>query len=252
MNKRFNLLGLPIDALTMRETIDLIDKAIQEKRSIHHVVLNAAKVVNAQNDPHLKESIIHCDVINADGQSLVWAGKLLKVPIPERVAGIDLMSNLVEFAATKKYKIFLLGAKEQVVQRVADIYEKKYGSQLIAGYKNGYFSKDEELAVAQQIADSGAKMLFVALTSPKKEVFLNKYKDTIQLPFVMGVGGSFDVIAGKTKRAPQWMQKAGMEWLYRVLQEPRRMWKRYLVGNSKFIYLVLKFKLQQGLRAFRR
>lgn len=242
---RISICNIPVDPLTMQETIELIDKAIIERRSIHHVVINAAKVVNAQNDEALKESIVSCDIINADGQAIVWAARFLNNRLPERVAGIDIMENLVKLAADKKYRIFFLGAKEDVVKEVVRRYSSMYGKEIIAGYRNGYFTNDEEGAVARQIADSGASILFVAMSSPKKEIFLNTYKQVIQTPFIMGVGGSFDVVSGLVKRAPMWMQKTGLEWFYRVIQEPGRMWKRYLFGNSKFIYLVLKEKRKQ-------
>jgi N-acetylglucosaminyldiphosphoundecaprenol N-acetyl-beta-D-mannosaminyltransferase len=152
------------------------------------------------------------------------------------------METLVELAAKKNYKIFFFGAKEQVVKGVVQKYIDSYGSNIIACYRNGYFAKEDEPGIAKQIADSGADILFVAITSPKKEIFLNTYKTVIKVPFIMGVGGSFDVVAGLVKRAPLWMQKAGLEWFFRVIQEPGRMWKRYLTTNSAFIYLVLKEK----------
>jgi len=245
MKNRISFLGVPIDALTMQETIAIVETGIKEKRNIHHVVVNAAKIVNSQKNPVLKESIAHCDIINADGQSIVWASKYLGKALPERVAGIDLMINLVEMAHQKEYRIFLLGAKDEILNKVVSFYREKYGNYLVAGYRNGYYSKEEEAEVAKEIADSKADMLFVAITSPKKEIFLNKYKDIIKVPFIMGVGGSFDVISGKTKRAPLWMQETGLEWFYRVLQEPGRMWKRYLFGNSEFLYLVFKEKMKQ-------
>ena len=224
-------------------TLLFIENAISNNTQIHHVVVNAAKLVNMRKDYRLRESVINCDIINADGQSLVWAARFLGTPLPERVAGIDLMTGLVEMAHRKKYKIFLLGAKEEVVRATVDLYEKKYGREIIAGYRHGYYQKEDEAEIAAQIAASGAQMLFVAITSPKKEIFLSKYKDLIRVPFIMGVGGSFDVISGQTKRAPLWMQKAGLEWLYRVSREPRRLWKRYLMTNSAFVYLVLKERL---------
>lgn len=245
MQKRINICGIPIDVLTMDETIKKIEISIQKKQLIHHVVVNAAKMVNAQKDDQLRDSIVNCDIINADGQAVVWASKILKQPLPERVAGIDLMENLVINAHKNNFKIFLLGAKEEIVKKVYDIYKKKYHSEIIVGYRNGYFKEEEELEVANQIANSGADILFVAITSPKKEIFLNKYKDIIKTSFIMGVGGSFDVVAGFTKRAPKWMQKIGMEWFYRFLQEPKRMWKRYLVSNTKFITLILSEKIKQ-------
>jgi len=233
------LMDCPIHSLTMAETVGHIDRAIAEKRPLHHVVVNVAKLVNMQRNPELKASVVASDIINADGQGVVWAARLLGRPLPERVAGIDLMSNLVALAHEKGYRIFFFGAKEEVVRKVVDKYTGQYSPDIIAGYRNGYYTVAEEPAIAQSIAASKADILFVAITSPKKEIFLNQYKDTIQTPFIMGVGGSFDVVSGITKRAPLWMQRAGLEWFFRVMQEPGRMWKRYLVTNTLFLgYLV--------------
>jgi N-acetylglucosaminyldiphosphoundecaprenol N-acetyl-beta-D-mannosaminyltransferase len=228
----------------MRETIDLIDESIRQKKSIQHIVVNAAKLVNMQNDDELFQSVINSDIINADGMAVVWAAGLLGKPLPERVAGVDLMQELVILASEKKYKVFFFGGREEVVAEVVRKYKSIFGEHIIAGYRNGYFKKEEEVKIAKQIADSNADILFVAISSPTKEIFLNTYKEQLKVPFIMGVGGSFDVVAGKVKRAPKWMQKSGLEWFYRFLQEPGRMWKRYLVTNSKFIFYVLKERVK--------
>lgn len=238
---RVEILNCPIDAMDMNATVSSIDNHIRKNERVHHVVVNAAKLVNMRRDEQLRESVINCDIINADGQSVVWAAKFLGKPLKERVAGIDLMNALVELARERNYKIFLLGADEKIVQAVAE----KYGAEIVAGHRNGYFGDDEAAQIAAQITRSRAQMLFVAMSSPKKEIFLNRFKDALDVPFIMGVGGAFDVVAGKVKRAPVWMQNAGLEWLYRVVQEPRRMWKRYLVTNLVFIYLVLKEKFSR-------
>lgn len=241
---KVNFLNIQVDAITMAETIQLVDDSVKNDKRINHVVINAGKVVAMQTDQQLFESVASCDVINADGQSIVWAARFLGKHVPERVAGADLMQHLVKLASEKNYKCFFFGAKEEVVRKVVDIYTTKYGSDIIAGYRNGYFSKEEEPEVAKQIAESGAQLLFVAITSPRKENFMYAYRDVLsKVNFTMGVGGTFDVISGFTKRAPLWMQNIGMEWFYRLAQEPRRMWKRYLVGNSKFVYYVLREKL---------
>lgn len=240
MSKRIDFLSCPIDSLTMTETLDVINQSIQNNHPLHHCVVNAAKLVNMRKDPQLRESVVNSDIINADGQAVVWAARLLGKKIPERVAGIDLMEKLVEMAHQNQYKIFFLGAKDAVVQTVVSKYAEKYSSDIIAGYRNGYFKKEEEDEVAHQIRNSGAHILLVAITSPKKEIFLNQHKDLINTPFIMGVGGSFDVVAGEVKRAPHWMQRNGLEWFYRVIQEPKRMWKRYLVTNSLFLFYVFK------------
>ena len=248
MKKRINILNCPIDKLTMEETISKINQSIENQSTLHHVVVNAAKLVHMQKDKELYDSIVNSDIINPDGQAVVWASKILNQPLPERVSGIDLMENLVKLAYEKKYKVFFFGAKEEIVKSIIDKYSDYYSSNIIAGYRNGYFKKDDEKNIALQIANSKADILFVAISSPTKEIFLNKYKDIINTPFIMGVGGSFDVISGKVSRAPLWMQKYGLEWFYRLLQEPRRMWKRYLYTNSVFLYLVFKEKLFKGIK----
>ena len=234
-------LNTHVDNLTMQETLHRVNHAITQNKQIHHTVVNAGKIVAMQEDIDLRKSVNDADIINADGQAVVWASKFLRKPIKERVAGVDLMDNLVRMAAKNNYKIYLLGAKEEVVSKLTQIYSEKYGDKLVAGYRNGYFKKEEEADIVKDIAQSGAQMLFVAISSPIKENFLYRHREALsEVNFIMGVGGSFDVFAGKVKRAPLWMQKIGMEWFFRFLQEPKRMWRRYLIGNSKFIYLVFK------------
>ena len=151
------------------------------------------------------------------------------------------MQKIVAMSYEKNYKCFFFGATNDVVLKLVNHYTKKYSKDIVAGFRNGYFNENEENDIAQQICDSGANILFVAITSPKKEIFLNKHKEKLKnVNFIMGVGGSFDVISGMIKRAPNWMQIMGLEWFFRLIQEPKRMWKRYLFGNFNFIRLVLK------------
>ena len=228
----------------MLETIEIVKHTITKGEQLHHVVVNAGKIVSMQKDLQLRKSVNESDLINADGQAVVWASKILGKPLKERVAGIDLMTRLVELSHKNNYKIFFFGAKQEVVKSVVDKYTNEYTSNIIAGYRNGYFKKEEEKDIARQISNSGANILFVAISSPTKENFLYQNKKLLKkVNLIMGVGGSFDVVAGHVKRAPLWMQNIGLEWFYRVTQEPRRMWKRYLIGNIKFITLVIKSKL---------
>ena len=238
---KVKLFNIEIDALSMRQTLDIVEDAVANDKHIHHTVVNAGKIVLMQEDKELEKSVNEADLINADGQAVVWASKMLGSPLPERVSGIDLMEKLVKRSFEKGYRCYFLGAEEDVLSNLITLYKKKYSNNVIAGYRNGYFKKSDEKRIAKVISQSNANILFVAITSPKKEIFLNTYKKELKnINFIMGVGGSFDVIAGKVNRAPKWMQDFGFEWLYRVIQEPRRMFMRYLVGNTKFIYLVLK------------
>lgn len=234
--KRYPILNTYVNALSMDETVDYIKKVIARRNPpVQHVVINALKVNLMEEDPKLREIVNSCPLINADGSSILWAAKKLGVPIKERVTGIDLFQRLVKEAAENGYKIYLFGAKEEVVTKVRDIFQKEYPTLKIAGYRNGYFTPEEEPQIVADMAASGADMMFVAFSSPKKEYWVNKYLNQLNIPFVMGVGGSFDVVAGVTKRAPEFWQKIGMEWFYRFIQEPRRLWKRYVVGNAVFI-----------------
>ncbi|AOE83345.1 UDP-N-acetyl-D-mannosamine transferase [Pseudomonas sp. TCU-HL1] len=197
-----------------------------------------------QSDAILRESVSACDIINIDGMGVVWGARLLGHRVPERVAGIDLFYELLAMSATSGFSVYLLGAKDDVVSKTATTVQNLYPGLNIAGYHHGYFWGDEE-AMAQKIRESGAQLLFVAITSPQKENFINRWKYQLGVNFVMGVGGTFDVVAGKVKRAPLWMQNYGLEWLYRVTQEPGRMWKRYLTTNTKFAWLLIKEKAKQ-------
>ena len=242
-----DLLGIPVDSLTMEETVDLIDKGIKENKRVRQVSINAGKMVLIQKDKELYNSVVSCDIISPDGQSIIWAGHFLGKRLPCRVAGCDLMQELVKLAYLNNYKCYFFGATEVVVKKMVDLYKQLYNPDIIAGFRNGYFTKTEELSIAKQIVDSGAQLLFVAIVSPTKENFLCDNAEILKkVNFTMGVGGSFDIIAGVTKRAPKWMQNSGFEWFYRFLQEPRRMWRRYLIGNSKFIYLVIREKFRRA------
>ena len=243
---RIKILNTVIDNYSTEETLAIVENAIKNKKQIHHTVVNAGKIVAMQSDLQLRKSVNESDLINADGQAVVWASRILRKPLKERVAGIDLMINLVACAHKNNTKIFFFGAKEEVVKEVVNKYSKAYSPNIIAGYRNGYFKKEEEQEIAKEISKSGASILFVAISSPTKENFLYENKELLSnVNFIMGVGGSFDVVSGKVKRAPLWMQNSGMEWFYRFIQEPKRMWKRYLVGNTKFIFLVLKERLSK-------
>ncbi len=234
------LFGIPVDAVTMGEVVDAADRAIAGRRSLRIGVINAAKVVNMRRDPELNQAVLSSDLILADGMSVVWASRLLRRPLPERVAGIDLMMHLLALADRRGYRVYCLGATDEVIGRVAEIIRHDYPNLQLVGARNGYFRPDEEEAIVGQIAAAQPDILLVAMTSPKKEQFQARWARQLQVPLCHGVGGSFDVLAGKVHRAPQAWQRLGLEWLYRVLQEPRRMWKRYLVTNVMFIGMLVR------------
>lgn len=240
--RRFPILNTYVNALTLDETVEEVEEIIRQGVPTQHVVVNASKVNLMEADRDLAEIVNSCPLINADGASIVWAAKQLGVPLTERVTGIDLFQELVGLAAEKGYGVYLFGAKEEVVWKVKEVFEGRYPGIRIVGCRNGYFTEADEPQIVADMAASGADMMFVAFSSPKKEYWVHRYLDQLGIPFVMGVGGSFDVVAGVTGRAPKWMQDCGLEWFYRFIQEPGRLWKRYIVGNAKFVMLTLKYK----------
>lgn len=240
MGKRVKFLNTFVDALTMDETLEEIQKYIENKECVQHVVINASKLNLMQEDEELTKIINDCPLINADGQSIVWGSKFLGNPLPERVAGIDIFIELIKISAEKGYKPYFFGAKEEVVTEVVRKFKEQYPSLKVAGYRNGYFNNNQSKEIAEDIRKSGADILFVGFSSPMKEFWIREHMEIMKVPFAMGVGGSFDVVAGKTTRAPKWMQKCGLEWFYRFIQEPRRMFKRYIIGNIRFIRMISK------------
>lgn len=243
--RRYPILNTYVNALSLDETIAEVEKIIAAGVPTQHVVVNASKVNLMEADWKLAEIVNACPLINADGASIVWAAKKLGVPLKERVTGIDLFQRLVKVADQKGYGVYLFGAKEEVVTKVKAIFEERYPSVRIVGCRNGYFTEADEPRIVADMAASGADMMFVAFSSPKKEYWIHKYLDEMGIPFVMGVGGSFDVVAGVTDRAPKWMQDYGLEWFYRFIQEPSRLWKRYIVGNVKFVALTYRYKFSK-------
>jgi len=247
-NNEINFLGFRLHNLTMEETLESVEQIVKEGIPRQHVVLNAAKIVNGQSNSKLREIVNNCYLINADGQSIVWGARILGLPVKERVTGIDLMERLLKESEVNRWSVYLLGATEGVLNNVVDKIYKKYPSIKISGHNNGYFSVNEEKRIVENIRNSKSDILFVGISSPKKELFLNQYINDLNVPFCMGVGGSFDIIAGKSKRAPYIFQRFGFEWFYRILQEPRRMWKRYAKTNPVFIYLIIRNYIDKKLK----
>ena len=242
------VLGCAIDRLDMAQTVARCKEIIEHGAFAQQVSINAVKMVALRHDPMMREVVNRCALANADGQSVVWASRLLGDPVPERVAGIDLMHALIELSAREGYGIYILGARQEVLQTAVERLRQMHPDLRIVGYRDGYFSEEESPQVAASIRDSGAQILFVAMSSPRKEHWLGEHGPTLNVPFVMGVGGSIDIVAGITNRAPQVWQRLGVEWFYRVLQEPRRMFRRYLVTNARFILMVVRGMIRRAWR----
>ncbi len=241
--ERTTFMGVPVDPLTMDSTINQIISGIKDGNNIQHMAINSALILRMIEDREMIKTLHQCDIINADGIGIVWASRFLGEELPERVTGIDLMDNLIHLAAEQGLKPYFFGAHQEVVEKTVQHYQQKLPNLKIAGFRNGYYKEEDEEEIAKDIRASEADMLFVAISSPTKELFLGRWRDTMNVPFSMGVGGSFDVISGKFKRAPKWVQELGLEWAYRWKQEPRRMLRRNAIDMPKFVGMVVAHKI---------
>jgi N-acetylglucosaminyldiphosphoundecaprenol N-acetyl-beta-D-mannosaminyltransferase len=244
---RESFLGCPIDILTMADTVDLARDAMRSRKRLQHVALNVAKFINMRSNPVLASDVANSDVVSIDGMGIVWGARLAGLPAIVRVTGIDLFTELLELCSEDGFKPYFLGATPDVLTRAVQGVRNKHPLIEFAGAKDGYFSSDKEREVVDHIRSSGADCLFIGMPTPRKERFLAAHRDELGVPFIMGVGGSFDIFAGEVRRAPVRMQQLGLEWLYRVYQEPTRMWWRYAKTNTLFAGVVARALIQQGL-----
>lgn len=240
MYSRANILGCEIDRLDISQTVERCRQLIESRGVAQHMAINAAKLVAMADDPELREIVRRCTIVNADGQAVIWASLILGDPLPSRVAGVDLMEKLLRLANEKGYGVYILGARHNVLEQAVEEIRRRHPGINLVGFRDGYFETEEDEQVAGEIAACKPDLLFVAMSSPRKEFFLGAYGPQIKAPLLMGVGGSIDIMAGITKRAPKGMQTAGLEWLYRAIQEPRRMFPRYARTNGRFIWLVAR------------
>jgi N-acetylglucosaminyldiphosphoundecaprenol N-acetyl-beta-D-mannosaminyltransferase len=244
---RITVAGIAIDNLTYSEAIELIDRLITSGGHHYMVVVNAAKVVAANRSQPLRSMINSADLVAADGMSVVWASRLLGRPLKARVTGIDLFEQLVAYAARRALSVYFLGARETSVRALVRRLTQHHPTLRVAGYRNGYFDPSASCQVADEIRRSAADLLFVAMGSPAQENWIASNLARSGVRFALGVGGSFDHLSGLARRAPLWMQRLGLEWFYRLAREPRRLWRRYLIGNTLFIWLVAKQLLRRKL-----
>ena len=233
------IFDLPVDALTMDQVLDMVHEMVVNRGRLQIGVVNVAKVVNMRRNHLLREDVLSSDIILADGSGIVAAFRLLGSPVPQRVPGIDLMFRMLEQGNRHGYRVYCLGASEDISEKIEKRIRSEYSNVELVGRHNGYFSDSEERSIAKAIGVADPDVLFVAMSSPKKEKFIARWGEAIGARIIHGVGGSFDVMAGKTQRAPVAWQRIGLEWLYRVKEEPGRMWRRYLVTNTLFLGMLV-------------
>jgi N-acetylglucosaminyldiphosphoundecaprenol N-acetyl-beta-D-mannosaminyltransferase len=242
---RLPLLGLPCSDVDVPGARAFAVDAVASGRFHSVLFANAAKVVMAEQDRELREVLLAADLLAADGQSLVWASRVLGSPLPERVAGIDYMLDLLGEAGRRGWRVFFLGGRDAVLDEVAAYCAREHPGLVVAGRHNGYFPEERDPEIAEIVRESRADVMFVGMPSPRKEFWIVEQGPATGVALAVASGGSFDVIAGAVKRAPMLWQRAGLEWLWRVVQEPRRLWKRYLTTNSRFLAMLVRDRLRR-------
>jgi len=237
------LCGVRIDSISLEEVVNNVEKIISNNRKDYIVTPNAAHIVLLQKDNELKEVYENACLVLPDGMSIIWAAKILGTSLKRRITGIDLLFSLSRLAIQNNYSVFFLGAKEEIVRKVNEKLKQKFSYLKIAGFHNGYI--EDNMEVIKKINKSRTDILFIGMGFPKQEKWIYENMKLLSIKVAVCIGGVFDIIAGKAKRAPKWMQKYGLEWFFRFIQEPRRLWKRYLIGNTIFIWMVLKKLFEQ-------
>lgn len=230
------ILGVPVAALTMREAVEQAERWMDERRGALIATANAEMIMNATRDEELFEILHSADLVVPDGAGTVWAARHLGYEMPERVAGYDLSQELLRRAPQNNRRVFFFGSAPGVAEKAKQKAEELYPGISVVGVRNGYFSSEEEPEIVQEIREAHPDLLLVALGVPKQEKWLKKHKEALDVPVSIGVGGTLDVMAGTMRRAPVWMQKAKLEWLFRALLQPKRAGR--LLALPKFVFRV--------------
>lgn len=239
-NRNIRVFGLDYDNVTMEEAVKIMEEFIKEKTPHMVLTTGAELIARAYNNKELKKIYSSADLLTIDSQVVYLTSKLLRKPVKEPVSAAKLMFKFLELTENKCYKLFFVGAKDEVLKKaIANLKEKHPGLNIV-GYHHGYFDFDNDNEVIEEIKKAEPDVLFVAMSSPFKEKFISKNLIKMNVPIAFGVGGTVDIAAGYCKFAPRWVTRFGLEWFYRFLQEPKRLWKRYATTNLVFIWVVLK------------
>lgn len=242
-------MNIEIDNLTMKETLKAINKLIRENQNAYVVTPNVDHLVQLDKDKELQDAYANASLILADGKPLLWIARWYHTPIKEKISGSDLFPLLCKMAAYKGYKMFFLGAAEGVAVKAAENLSKKYQGLQVAGTYSPPFGFDKNEAEVEKIVkiikEANPEILIVGLGCPKQEKFMYHYCKKLNVPISLGLGACFDFEAGKIKRAPRWMSNHGLEWLFRITQDPKRMTKRYLIDDRKILTLAVKYKKER-------
>ncbi|MBC8014939.1 MAG: WecB/TagA/CpsF family glycosyltransferase [Sporomusaceae bacterium] len=240
MRNRVAVLNVMVDVVTMKEAVRSVEQFIVQNKTHMVVTPNAEMIMMANDDKHLAQIINNADLVVPDGAGVVWAARYNGHVMPERVAGYDLVQNLLSEGAVKNYRIYMLGGAPGIAQKAKQIAEERYPGIQIVGIHDGFFTKSDEGEIIKSIKACRPDILLVALGVPRQEKWLSEYIEQIEVPVAIGVGGTFDVMAGTVRRAPLWMQNASLEWLYRLISQPKRAIR--MLALPRFVMRIITSK----------
>jgi N-acetylglucosaminyldiphosphoundecaprenol N-acetyl-beta-D-mannosaminyltransferase len=245
MRNTVDIAGVSVDKVTMEEAVQKVQSFLEEA-AVHTIYTpNSEIIMSAQREPEFKKVLNEASLIIADGAGVVLASRILKVPLPEKVSGIDLVKNTFSSLSGRRLKCFLFGSKPGVAEAAGENITKAYPGIEIAGFRNGYFGKADEPEIIDSINSSGADMLLVALGAPKQEKWIHENKNKLKVKVCIGVGGALDVFAGKVKPTPEFIRRHGFEWLYRLYREPSRF--KRMLDLPRFILLAVSLRGKRNI-----
>jgi N-acetylglucosaminyldiphosphoundecaprenol N-acetyl-beta-D-mannosaminyltransferase len=235
---RVSVLGIPVDRLTMERAVEAIAGFVASRESHIVVTADSSGIVRAQSDPEFRDILMRAELVTPDSIGILWAARRKGKPIPERVSGVDLLDRLCKESANAGYRLYFLGAAPGVAEVAAERMRLRHPGCNIVGARHGYFPEESDEVVAREVAEAKPDILFVAMGIPRQEKFIARTRPIVRAPVAMGVGGSLDVFSGRARRAPGWVQRLGLEWLWRLALNPRRLAKAKAL--PKFVWLVLR------------
>lgn len=243
MPKKFSILGVNISAINMQDALLVVRQAIEQKKKIYISVCPVSTIMECQKNTEIFTSVNSADLVTPDGMPIVWLGRLKGHNNIRRVYGPDLMLEVCRISGKRGFKNYFYGSHEQVLNKLQYKLKRLFPGLVVSGGYSPPFrklSREEDEKIIQMINDSGSDILWVGLGSPKQDLWMNEHRDNLNVPVIIGVGAAFDFLSGAKKQAPLWMQRSALEWLFRLASEPRRLWKRYILGNAKFLFLLMK------------
>jgi N-acetylglucosaminyldiphosphoundecaprenol N-acetyl-beta-D-mannosaminyltransferase len=245
---RLEFLDLEFDALGVSEAVDQMEESIRERRPLRIACVNVALLIWARSSAALRAIYRKCDLLLPDGMGIYYGSRLIGAPTSGIINAVFLMDELLRRAAARGYRVYLLGTTPEIIERAVLRLRERHPELAIVGHRDGFFTLEEETDVVREIASRQADILVIGISSIRKDEFLDRQLENLQVPVCLGVGGALDVVAGVRRLAPDPIRRLGLEWLYRLIQEPRRLWKRYLTTNAAFCYLLLLALMRRSLR----